>query len=107
MSREHAQIIADFKNQVSLAPFCPVHAADLSKMVEIQDLGSLHGTYFITQRSATGRTEEKLDKGERRQLFDGDGLKLGASVYRSNICFRPNMLKVGINWYGQAHLRSV
>lgn len=102
MSREHAKIIADLENQVSLAPFCSVHAADLFKMVEIRDLGSLHGTYFITQRTATGQTEEKLDKGERRQLFDGDEVKLGASVYRSNICFQPNILKVGINWYGQA-----
>lgn len=107
MSREHAKIIANLENQVSLAPFCSVHAADPFKTVEIKDLGSLHGTYFITQRTATGQMEEKLDSGERRQLVDGDELKLGASVYRSNVCFQPNILKVGINWYGQAHLPSI
>ncbi|KAK5663070.1 hypothetical protein OQA88_6486 [Cercophora sp. LCS_1] len=83
MSRQHAKITADLRG----------------KKVEIQDLGSLHGTYLNDEA-------EKLAKNKPRELRDGDHIKFGVSVWRGSEPFAPAAVKVGIAFNHCDELKS-
>ncbi|KAK1771072.1 hypothetical protein QBC33DRAFT_229729 [Phialemonium atrogriseum] len=73
MSREHAEIVADFNNQV----------------VNLRDLGSLHGTYINDE-------DERLPVKEPREVHDGDRIRFGVPILRNGEAFTPAKVKVGI-----------
>lgn len=91
VSRQHAEISANFDDKVSNRAVITVRGILLtnSQKVMIQDLGSLHGTFVNGEKA-------RLLKGEPRELKDGDKVQLGVSIYRGNDAFPPTTVDVSI-----------
>ncbi|KAK4219591.1 hypothetical protein QBC37DRAFT_108721 [Rhypophila decipiens] len=75
MSRNHAEIVANLDD----------------KKVIIKDLGSLHGTFLNDEK-------DRLEKGEVREVRNGDKLQLGVSIFRGSDSFPPTTLDIGIEY---------
>ncbi|KAK3500167.1 uncharacterized protein B0T23DRAFT_435604 [Neurospora hispaniola] len=74
MSRQHAEIIADFTQ----------------KRLKLRDLGSLHGTYI-------NESDQRLEKDEQVEIKDGDNIRFGVDVMRKKT-FPPTIVKVGLEY---------
>nr|CAD11383.1 putative protein [Neurospora crassa] len=74
MSRQHAEIIADFTQ----------------KRLKLRDLGSLHGTYI-------NKSDQRLEKDEQVEIKDGDNIRFGVDVMRKTT-FPPTIVKVGLEY---------
>ncbi|KAK1780813.1 hypothetical protein QBC45DRAFT_391134 [Copromyces sp. CBS 386.78] len=74
MSRQHAEIIADFTQ----------------KRLRLRDLGSLHGTYI-------NESDQRLEKDDLVELKDGDNIRFGVDIMRKKT-FPPTVVKVGLDY---------
>lgn len=74
MSRQHAEIIADFT----------------SKRLKLRDLGSLHGTYV-------NESDQRLEKDQQVEIKDGDNIRFGVDIMRKKT-FPPTIVKVGLDY---------
>ncbi|ORY68921.1 uncharacterized protein BCR38DRAFT_482395 [Pseudomassariella vexata] len=77
MSRQHAELIANFDN----------------KSISIKDIGSLHGTFHTSNG-----TEKRLPEKEQVKLANGDKIRFGIDIYRSQQTFPPSTVEVHMNW---------
>ncbi|KAK3392080.1 hypothetical protein B0T20DRAFT_483204 [Sordaria brevicollis] len=74
MSRQHAEIIADFT----------------TKRLKLRDLGSLHGTYV-------NGSDQRLDKNQEVEIKDGDNIRFGVDIMRKKT-FPPTNVKLGVDY---------
>lgn len=74
MSREHAQIIADFT----------------TKRLKLMDLGSLHGTYL-------NDCSQRLEKDKLVELRNGDNIRFGVDITRKKT-FSPTIVKLTFDY---------
>lgn len=93
MSRQHAEIEADFHKQASNAPLrCSKMALqcviNTSQAVKIRDLGSMHGTLLNGEQVGD----------ESRPLVAGDEVTFGMPVYRNQTIFKPASMTVGLEF---------
>lgn len=96
MSRNHAEIVADFEKKVTDAYTC-FEAALLTPVqkVYIRDIGSLHGTFVNTMQE--GAIDKKLHGcNELQEITEGAKVTLGVPIVRNNEAFAPTSLRVRI-----------
>jgi pSer/pThr/pTyr-binding forkhead associated (FHA) protein len=91
MSREHAEIVADFDTDPTVSMFAmhpsPLLTYIFFKTLYVQDVGSLHGTYH-RRGNSTGK-EQRLEQRQQVTLESGDVLRFGIDIYRSKETFPP------------------
>ncbi|KAI0134308.1 hypothetical protein BJ170DRAFT_679213 [Xylariales sp. AK1849] len=91
MSREHAELVANFETKASSIPCLPILT------LSIKDVNSLHGTFHSSRDDAHGK-EERLPARQLVALGDGDRIRFGIDIYRSHETFPPCIVDVDMQW---------